>query len=109
MAEGIIRSLVSGRGFGFIRPTAGTNTTRKDLFFHASQVMGIRFEDLREGDTVNYAEEQDLRGRGLVATSIERTARVVMNGDATPMSLSSSAASPLAEDDDNVYDWGEAG
>lgn len=109
MAEGIIRSLVSGRGFGFIRPTAGTNTTRKDLFFHASQVMGIRFEDLREGDTVNYAEEQDLRGRGPVATSIERTARVVMNGDATPMSLSSSSASGLAEDDDNVYDWGEAG
>ncbi len=110
MAEGTIRSLVSGRGFGFIHPTltAGTDTRQRDLFFHASQVMGIRFDELREGDTVSYVEEQDLRGRGPVATTIERTARVVMSGESEPVGQQWPLASGLAEDDDNTYDWDAA-
>lgn len=34
--------------FGFIVPENGD----RDLFFHANELDGVRFEDLREGDMV---------------------------------------------------------
>ena len=35
-------------GYGFIKPEEG----EKDVFFHASSVVDITFDDLKEGDTV---------------------------------------------------------
>ena len=43
MAEGTIKRLTD-KGFGFI--DTGTN---QDMFFHSSNVEGVRFDDLREG------------------------------------------------------------
>ncbi len=51
MAQGHIRRLMSDRGFGFIRPV---EEGQKDLFFHATQVYGVSFDELREGDSVSY-------------------------------------------------------
>lgn len=41
---------VTDRGFGFITPDSG----EKDVFFHAKDVEGVEFNDLKEGDAVNF-------------------------------------------------------
>lgn len=46
---GTIRTLRVDKGFGFIQDQAS-----KDYFFHQSAVQGERFEDLREGDRVEF-------------------------------------------------------
>ena len=48
MAEGRIKKLTS-KGFGFIETDSGG-----DLFFHASALDGIRFDDLQEGQPVQF-------------------------------------------------------
>jgi cold shock protein len=56
MAEGIIKKLTS-KNFGFI------NTGKeKDLFFHASSVQGVSFDNLHEGQKVSYTEGQSPKG-----------------------------------------------
>jgi CspA family cold shock protein len=47
MARGRIKKLTS-KGFGFIETETG------DLFFHASSLNGTRFDDLQEGQQVEY-------------------------------------------------------
>ena len=56
MAEGTIKRLTD-RGFGFI--DTGTD---KDLFFHNSNVEGVSFDELREGQRVSYTEGQGPKG-----------------------------------------------
>lgn len=56
MPEGIIKRLTD-KGFGFI--DTGQN---KDLFFHLSNLDGVRFEDLHEGQRVSYTEGQGPKG-----------------------------------------------
>ena len=46
MAEGTIKRLTD-KGFGFISTPGGT-----DMFFHMSNLDGVRFEELREGQKV---------------------------------------------------------
>lgn len=56
MAEGRIKRLLGT--YGFIKPPKG----KKDIFFHRSVLEGVRFEDLREGETVEYEFEQADKG-----------------------------------------------
>jgi CspA family cold shock protein len=49
MAKGTIRRLITGRGFGFIKTDEG-----KDLFFHRSNLEGVDYSSLREGQQVEY-------------------------------------------------------
>ena len=56
MAEGTIKRLTD-KGFGFI--DAGTD---KDLFFHMSNLEGVSFEQLQEGQQVSYTEGQGPKG-----------------------------------------------
>ena len=56
MAEGTIKRLTD-RGFGFIETSPGN-----DIFFHMSNVDGVRFEDLREGQKVSFDEGQGPKG-----------------------------------------------
>ena len=56
MSEGTIKRLTD-KGFGFIS-TGGP----KDLFFHSSALVGVRFEELREGQKVSYDEGQGPKG-----------------------------------------------
>ena len=56
MAEGTIKRLTD-KGFGFI--DIGRD---KDLFFHSSNVEGASFEELREGQSVQFTEAQGQKG-----------------------------------------------
>ena len=56
MAQGTIKKIISDKGFGFI---AGEG---KELFFHQSAVEGTNFDDLREGDSVEYTEGDGPKG-----------------------------------------------
>ena len=56
MAKGTIKRLTD-KGFGFIDTGGGT-----DLFFHLSNLDGVRFEDLQEGQQVSFTEGQGPKG-----------------------------------------------
>ena len=56
MAEGTIKRLTD-KGFGFI-DTGG----EKDLFFHSSDLEGVSYEELREGQRVSYNEGRGPKG-----------------------------------------------
>ena len=56
MAEGTIKKLTD-KGFGFISTATGD-----DMFFHMSNVVGVRYEDLREGQRVTYAVGEGPKG-----------------------------------------------
>ena len=56
MAEGTIKRLTD-KGFGFIE--TGTD---KDMFFHNSNLEGVSFDELREGQRVSYTEGQGPKG-----------------------------------------------
>ena len=56
MAEGTIKRLTD-KGFGFI--DTGTD---KDIFFHSSNLEGVSYDELREGQRVSYTEGQGPKG-----------------------------------------------
>ena len=56
MPQGVIKKLVSDKGFGFIAGDQG------ELFFHHSAVEGASFETLREGQTVEFTEGRGPKG-----------------------------------------------
>ena len=57
MAKGTIARLMD-RGFGFIKIEGG-----KDLFFHRSEIEGVEFSSLHEGQEVEFEMGQDSKGR----------------------------------------------
>ncbi|NLX97244.1 MAG: cold-shock protein [Rhodopirellula sp.] len=56
MAEGTIKKLTD-KGFGFIA-LAGN----KDIFFHSSNLDGVEYEDLYEGQKVSFVEGRGPKG-----------------------------------------------
>ncbi len=58
MAKGTIRRLITDRGFGFIK-----TEDEKDLFFHRSNLEGMEYSSLREGQEVEYEVGQGRNGR----------------------------------------------
>ena len=65
MPQGTIKKIVSDRGFGFIAGDGG------DIFFHLSSCDGINFEELQEGQSVEYeVEEGGGGGRGPRASAV---------------------------------------
>lgn len=56
-AKGQIKRLVRDRGFGFIRPEGAT----EDIFFHTSALQGVIFDQLSEGQNVEFDKESDPR------------------------------------------------
>jgi CspA family cold shock protein len=57
MTQGTIKSPRDDRGFGFIAPDNGT----QDLFFHSSAVEHPTFDELREGQRVEFEQGADPR------------------------------------------------
>ena len=57
MPQGKIKRLVTDRGFGFVEGDSGD-----DLFFHHSEVSGVSFEELKEGQVVEYEVGQGPKG-----------------------------------------------
>ena len=56
MAEGTIKRLTD-KGFGFIDTGA-----EKDLFFHMSNLDGVQYDDLHEGQRVSFTEGEGPKG-----------------------------------------------
>ena len=73
MPQGVVKKIVSDRGFGFI----SGDQEREDVFFHHSSVVEISFDDLKEGQTVEYEVEEaggGRRGKGPRASSVRPVA-----------------------------------
>jgi CspA family cold shock protein len=58
LIEGTIKRLVVDKGFGFI----GARDDGNEYFFHRSDVTGVAFEDLRQGQPVTFEEVASPKG-----------------------------------------------
>lgn len=56
-SKGKIKKMVRDRGFGFIRGEDG-----KEVFFHRSGMNGSDYDNISEGDTVEYVIQEGPRG-----------------------------------------------
>jgi len=65
MQTGTIKRLTD-RGFGFI----AIEGKEKDLFFHSNELKGVTFEELREGDKVQFEITAGQKGDN--ATNVSR-------------------------------------
>jgi CspA family cold shock protein len=65
MQKGTIKKVMD-KGFGFI----GVEGQDKDLFFHMNELQNVDFDNLQEGDTVEF-ESQD-GPKGLSAVNISK-------------------------------------
>jgi len=59
--QGIIKKLTD-KNFGFIAQDGGD-----DLFFHANNLDGVDFDQLREGDAVTFELEETPKGKAAVS------------------------------------------
>jgi CspA family cold shock protein len=55
--NGTIKTLVSGKGFGFIATSDGS-----EFFFHQSACTQVAFDDLHEGQAVTFEKGQGPKG-----------------------------------------------
>jgi CspA family cold shock protein len=55
--KGRIKKIVRERGFGFISAEDG-----KEVFFHRSGLEGIEFDDIEEGDDIEFNSERGPKG-----------------------------------------------
>jgi CspA family cold shock protein len=62
---GTIKRLTD-KGFGFITAEG----LAKDLFFHSNSLVGVSFDELKEGDMVSFETEES--PKGLNATNVQR-------------------------------------
>ncbi len=56
---------VTDKGFGFIK----VEGQEKDLFFHSNELVNVKFDELREGDTVTFEVAQSPKGPNAVKVS----------------------------------------
>ena len=66
MKGNIVRKRVEG--YGFIKPEDGS----KDVFFHASALVDITFDELNENDAVTFDVEEGPKGPA--AANVQRAA-----------------------------------
>lgn len=62
---GTIKRLTD-KGFGFITAEG----LAKDLFFHSNALVGVTFDELKEGDMVSFETEES--PKGLNAVNVQR-------------------------------------
>ena len=63
MTTGIIRRVIDKRGFGFVSSNSG-----RDIFFHYSDLDGVKFQSLREGQKLIY--RVGLGAKGFIARDV---------------------------------------
>ncbi|MDB5265646.1 MAG: hypothetical protein JWM39_359 [Parcubacteria group bacterium] len=59
MTQGTIAG-INDKGFGFIK----VDGMEKDLFFHATDLVNVRIEDLNVGDTLEFEVKDSEKGDG---------------------------------------------
>jgi len=64
MQTGTIARLTD-KGFGFI----SREGQEKDLFFHSNELVNVKFDELREGDTVSFEVADSPKGPNAVKVS----------------------------------------
>lgn len=64
MQTGTIARLTD-KGFGFIKMEG----QEKDLFFHSSELIGVTFDELREGDKLTFEVGEGQKGPNAVKVS----------------------------------------
>jgi len=57
---------LTDKGFGFITGEG----LAKDLFFHSNSLVGVTFDELKEGDAVSFETEES--PKGLNAVNVKR-------------------------------------
>ena len=82
-------------GYGFIKPEEGD----KDVFFHASALELVEFDDLQEGDTVSFDIEEGPKGPA--AVNVDRAAATpVATDDASDDAATDAPAEEAATEDE---------
>jgi CspA family cold shock protein len=61
MQTGKIKKLIRDRGFGFINATDG-----REIFFHRSGLADANFDDLEEGQEVEFEVEKTPKGHSAI-------------------------------------------
>ena len=69
MHTGKVKKLVGERGFGFISDTDG-----REVFFHQSSLVEVKFSDLTEGQEVEFDVENSEKGPRAVNVRISQKA-----------------------------------
>lgn len=64
MEKGTISKLLD-RGFGFI----SREGEEKDLFFHSNELQGVQFNELKEGDQVEFEVAEGPKGPNAIKVS----------------------------------------
>ena len=64
MQTGTIARLTD-KGFGFIKREG----EMKDLFFHSNELVNVKYDELREGDTVTFEVAESPKGLNAVKVS----------------------------------------
>jgi len=64
--NGTIKTLIADRKFGFI----SREGEAKDLFFHAKELKGVEFDELKVGDAVTFEIVEGEKGPN--ATNVSR-------------------------------------
>lgn len=64
--QGKIKKLITHRGYGFIN----ADDAEEDIFFHLSQLDAVKFNELREGDVVEFEIEETEKGPQAVSVEI---------------------------------------
>jgi len=67
MHTGKVKKLIRDRGFGFIDDTDG-----REIFFHRSSVLDMKFEDLSEEQKVTFEIENSPKGPRAVNVQLEK-------------------------------------
>jgi cold shock protein len=65
MQEGVIARLTD-KGFGFITREGED----KDLFFHSNELVGVAYNDLKEGDKVTFEVAEGPKGLNATKVSL---------------------------------------
>ncbi len=76
---GTIARMFNDKGYGFIKRDDG----QKDLFFHAKELKGVTFEELREGDALTF--EVGHNDKGDHATNIRSAKGGASNDESMDM------------------------
>ena len=83
MTQGTIKTIRDDRGFGFIAPDGGA----PDIFFHSSAVEDPTFDELREGQRVEFVSGPDPRNPSRSRAEHVRLTQTTATADMAEMAV----------------------